>query len=364
MFKWLVILLLVPSAAQASIGKVAVAEGSGIIKRDSVDIIGTQGADLVMLDTIKTANGLMQLEFVDDTRVDVTAHSRMVIDEFVYDPDAGNGALGMRATLGAVRYASGSIAKNNRRNVNISTPSATIGVRGTDFMMIVDELGGSMITLLPSCNSQGMCVVGEISVETDEGMVIMNQAFQTTLTSTRNSMPAKPRILELPENMLTSMLIVRKTSPYDEQAQKAFPVTDILDIDFLAFDELDRDPLIESIKNIWVTDLDNDGYLNEMFVDELSNLMKKIIADLLSELDAQNAAFFEQKIRGIDPVTGIFYDEEPPNNILKRNENTHVIDLTLSQSHGYTLDIIQNSFSIYGYRIGVGSNKIYINQQE
>ena len=52
-----------------------------------------------------------------------------------------------------MRYASGQIAKKYKQNVKIRTPSATIGVRGTDFMMTVDEFGGSMITLLPSCNT-------------------------------------------------------------------------------------------------------------------------------------------------------------------------------------------------------------------
>lgn len=364
MFKYLIPLLLIANTSFASIGKISVFEGSGIIKRESTEITGATGVDLEMQDTVKTAKGMMQLEFIDDTRVDVTAHSRMVIDEFVYDPGSSTGALSMRATLGAVRYASGSIAKNNARNVNIRTPSATIGVRGTDFMMIVDEIGGSMITLLPSCNDQGLCVVGEITVETDEGMVVMNQAFQTTIASTRYTAPARPVILELPENMLTSMLIVRKTSPYEEAAQNAVPITDILDIDFLAFDELDRDPLVEGIKSIWVTDLDTTDYFSEVFVDELNNLMKQLMAEFMDELDAQNAAFFEQKFLGLDPETGIFYDEEPPNNIFKRKENDHVVDLTLSQSYGYTIDLIQNGFSIFGYKLGVGNNTIYINQQE
>ena len=49
----------------------------------------------------------------------------------------------MKASLGTVRYASGQIAKRYKQNVKISTPSATIGVRGTDFIMTVDEFGGS-----------------------------------------------------------------------------------------------------------------------------------------------------------------------------------------------------------------------------
>ena len=364
MLRYIIPLLLIANTAAASIGEVVVFEGSGIIKRESNEITGAEGVGLEMQDTVKTAKGMMQLEFVDDTRVDVTAHSRMVIDEFVYDPGAGTGALSMRATLGAVRYASGAIAKNNRRNVSIKTPSATIGVRGTDFMMIVDEIGGSMVTLLPSCNDQGMCVVGEISVETDEGIVIMNQAFETTVVSHSGQLPRKPVILELPENMLTSMLIVRKTSPYDEAAEKAFPMIDILNIDFLAFDELDRDPLVEGIKNIWVTDLDDTSYLNEMFVDQLSNQMKQLMVSLMSELDLQNAEMLRVRQEGLDPETGIYYERDPPLQTVIRTENNHVINLTLSENHGYNIDIVQNGASVFGFRLGDGSNSIYINQQE
>jgi hypothetical protein len=364
MLKYIIPLLLISNVAYASIGEIATINGSGIVKRESDEIVGEQGVGLEMQDTIATANGRMQLEFEDDTRVDVTEHSRMVIDEFVYDPSSGNGALSMRATLGAVRYASGAIAKNSRQNVNIRTPSATIGVRGTDFMMIVDEIGGSMITLLPSCNTAGMCVVGEITVETDEGMVIMNQAFQTTVVSHSGMLPKPPVILELPENMLRSMLIVRRVTPYDEAAENAAPAVDLLDIDFLAFDELDKDPLVEGIKSIWVTDLDTNTYLNEVFVDAIDNQMKQLMAIFMDELDAQNTAFFEEKFLGLDPETGIFYDESPPNYIFRRSENSNMIDLILSQSYGYTLGVVQNGFNIHGYRIGVGNNTISINQQE
>ena len=92
------------------------------------------------------------------TRVDVTEHSKLVIDEFVYDPNKKTGKLSLKASLGTVRYASGQIAKNNPTSIKITTPTATIGVRGTDFSMTVDELGSSTIILLPSCDINGNCL--------------------------------------------------------------------------------------------------------------------------------------------------------------------------------------------------------------
>lgn len=359
MFKYIIAMLLVANTAWASIGEITAATGPGTIKREEDRFDGAVGTGLEMNDAITTQNGAWQLEFLDNTRVDVTEHSRMVIDEFIYDPASGTGALNMRATLGAVRYASGQIAKNSRQRVNIGTPTATISVRGTDFFMIIDEIGGSMITLLPSCDTTGACVVGEISVESDAGMVIMNQAFQTTVVSSRYTAPAKPVILELPETMLRGMLIVRNKAPYDEELERQYPVTNLLDIDFLKFDELDRDPLVEGIKNMWVTDLDNTYYLNSAFYDAMERAMAQIMAQWLDELGIQNEEMFATKFLGLDPETNIFYDEDSPNNIVQRREgDDHFFRLRLHEDYGYTINMVQEGFSTFGYRVGVGGGNV------
>ena len=365
MWKYAVLICLIANSAWASVGEITAATGPGTIKREENRFDGAVGTGLEMNDAITTTNGAWQLEFVDDTRVDVTEHSRMVIDEFIYDPNSGTGSLNMRATLGAVRYASGQIAKNSRQRVSIGTPTAKITVRGTDFVMIVDELGGSMITLLPSCDISGACVTGEIAVESDAGMVIMNQAFQTTVVANKFTPPAKPLILDLPENMLRSMLIVRRKQPYDEALEKQYPVTNLLDIDFLAFDELERDPLVESIRSIWITDLDTNTYLDETWVDEMERQMQQIMSQWLDELSTQTEELLQVKQTGLDPETNIFYDETTTQYIVSRKHNDdHYFRLTLQQGHGYTIDMIQEGFSAFGYRVGVGGgNSISITQQ-
>ena len=364
MWKYIVAMLLVANTAWANVGEITAATGPGQIKREEDRFDGAVGTGLEMQDTITTQNGAWQLQFVDDTRVDVTEHSRMVIDEFVYDPASGNGALSMRATLGAVRYASGQIAHNNRRAVNIATPTATIGVRGTDFFMIVDEIGGSMITLLPSCDTSGACVTGEISVESDAGMVIMNQAFQTTVVPSRFTAPAPPVILELPADQLRAMLIVRRKQPYQEELERQYPVTNLLDIDFLKFDELDRDPLVEGIKNMWATELDNVSYLDSALYDEMERAMKELMAQWMDELAASTEEMLAIRQTGLDPDTGIFYDEVAPNNIVQRKQgDDHFFRLRLHEDYGYTVNMIQEGFSAYGYRVGVGGgNAINIKQ--
>ena len=170
----------------------------------------------------------------------------------------------MKASLGTVRYASGQIAKRYKQNVKISTPSATIGVRGTDFIMTVDEFGGSMITLLPSCDVSGFCYVGEITVETDAGFVIMNLAFQATSTTQfwKNLLPI---VIDVTEDQINNSLIPRKKKPIweaeEEERIRRRKLADFLDIDFLEFSGLDVDILGESTETLWVTALDETDYM-------------------------------------------------------------------------------------------------------
>ena len=211
-------------AASANIGTVTTLDGSGVIKRDS-DVVGDSvGVEIQQMDVAETTKGRMQIDFVDETRLDVIDNSRVVIDEFVYDPNTGKGSLDIRASLGAVRYASGQIAKNSRQKVRLRTPTATISVRGTDFNMLVNEIGESYVTLLPSCQYDGNgreleCVTGEISVENDAGIVILNQAFQMTRVTSLSSPPSKPIVVDLTEPQITGMLIVRRTDPIEQAEQ-------------------------------------------------------------------------------------------------------------------------------------------------
>ena len=92
----------------ASIGEVTLHEGNGVIDRKDGEqgIVVQKDLDVFSYDTVKTGNGKVGIEFIDDTRVDVTQHSKLIIDEFVYDPNSKTGKLSLKASLGTVRYAS------------------------------------------------------------------------------------------------------------------------------------------------------------------------------------------------------------------------------------------------------------------
>ena len=359
------IFLLLPTIALANVdaGAIGKIRGSGVLERNNEVIDGDTGVGVMSMDTAVTARGQMQIDFIDETRVDITEHSRLLIDEFVYDPANGKAAQGLRATIGTVRYASGQIAKNFKQNVKIRTPSATIGVRGTDFVMVVDEVGGSMITLLPSCDEEGMCYTGEIEVETDAGFVIMNQAFQTTITSISSQAPSKPLVLDLDEKMISQLLILRKKKPYDEEEDQIRlerrKMFDFLGLDFLEFDALDVDALTDSIEGIWKTQLDETDYmLADVLYDMLDQLNAALMEIFKDELLKQNQAFFTVKKEGLDLKSGIFYELQDDTHIVRRQDNAgdNFFQLRLSTLYGYVLDLQQQDWTFYEYNVGVGNN--------
>jgi hypothetical protein len=358
--------------AEPEIGFVTELDGIGQIKRENETVGNSTGTSIQQMDEASTEKGKMRIDFVDDTRLDVVDHSKIVIDEFVYDPATGKGSLDIRASLGAVRYASGQIAKTSRQKVRLRTPTATISVRGTDFSMVVNEIGESYVTLLPSCDTDGNCLTGEIKVENDGGYVIMNQAFQMTRVESYDQRPTKPVVVDLTEPQITGMLIFRRVDPIDEMNMKmlmeARREAGILEYDFLEFDDLEEDALVDSIKDIWVTEIDRgaDYYLREQLLNMIDELNKALLKALQDELSVQNEEFFADRKLGYDEDTGIFIDFEDPMWHIRRQDISisNTLDLYLNGNYGYKINIEQGDEAVYDYMLGVGNNNISIKQRQ
>ena len=181
----------------AAAGKITEVTGPTQVTRNQDKIEGKVDVGIEMDDTIETLKGRAGITFEDGTRVQCTEFSKLVIDTFVYDPSSGKGKIGLKASLGTVRYASGLIAKNSRDEVKIKTPTASVAVRGTDFSLTVDEMGRSLIILLPSLAQFGPSVVGSIEVSNGLGTVVMTKAYQATMVASSNAVPSAPVLLNL-----------------------------------------------------------------------------------------------------------------------------------------------------------------------
>ena len=178
------------------------------IVRNNDKLKAEKGTGIEMNDTIHTDKSVVGITFDDETKVKVTENSKLVIDDFVYEPKKGAGKLGLKVALGTVRYASGVIAHKNPNAVDIKTPTSTIAVRGTDFLMSVDEIGRSLVILLPQCDAMGICVTGMIDVMTPVGTVTLNQPNQATMVNSGYDPPTPPVILDMEGRQLNNTLQV------------------------------------------------------------------------------------------------------------------------------------------------------------
>ena len=205
-----------------AVGKLTEVTGPTQVSRASTKLDGKVDVGIEIDDTIETLKSRVSITFEDGTRVQCTEFSKLVIDTFVYDPSSGKGKLAMKATMGTVRYASGLIAKNNKEEVKVKTPTASISVRGTDFSMTVDELGRSLVILLPSQPQFGPSVVGQITVSNGLGTVVLTKAYQATFIASSSVVPSSPVLLNFDdESKVNNMLLIDTPKNVTQAAKEA-----------------------------------------------------------------------------------------------------------------------------------------------
>ncbi len=101
--------------------------------------------------------GALHVLFLDGTDLRLGSASRVVLDRFVYDPSSRRGQMLVHMVRGAFRVVSGHMQKSGYKFV---TPTATMGIRGTDFGVVVTEDGGTTVSVLE----------GEVEISVNDGV--------------------------------------------------------------------------------------------------------------------------------------------------------------------------------------------------
>lgn len=341
----------------APIGKVTEQTGPTEIVRNKKSNPSSVNTPLEANDTVITAAAKAQLTFEDNTNVKITEQSKLVIDDFVYDPNKGAGKLAMKVALGTARYASGQIAKNNPQSVNVQTPTAKIAVRGTDFSMTVDELGRSLIMLLPSCDDKG-CVTGAISVSNDAGTIEMDIAYQTTYVSSLTQPPTSPVIVNIDPNNINNLLIIAppvKDVDNEIHTKEAKTALDInfLNKDFLKYNELDKNEL-DKVKALDVNLLDGAVLVNML---DLAN--QQLFASF------ESLAALNQLLPNYAPeLTGIrhfFNDDESKVSLIRNPRHTAIVTVGVEQDAVVTIN--QDGLSVFQKVNNGGTTNITVIQR-
>lgn len=135
--------LLMPSALMAAeqkpiIGYVMKVQGEAFVQENGQLQPAVVGTPLRRGDLLKTGpTGSMGVTLEDSTVMSVGPESELTIDAYAFEPSEDALQLSARITRGTLNYISGIIAKLKPEAVQINTPTGTIGVRGTRFMVKV-----------------------------------------------------------------------------------------------------------------------------------------------------------------------------------------------------------------------------------
>jgi len=285
--------LLVGVAYASSIGGVIESTGVNSLERSSSDIAAQVGTEIQLNDTAKTAKGRMLIKFADEAELSLIEHSVVYIDKVYYDPDPSKSKMVMKMAMGTARFASGRLGMVNKKNIEISTPTATIAVRGTDFTTTTDELGRSLVILLPDEYGNPS---GEIVVSNEAGEITLSEAYAATMVSSISTAPTRTVVIEgITPTVIDNMFIVNPPKEVRQVMEEQLQELDSddygsLDADYLAFDELEKDIDDYASEDVDVTSrLDYNALDSELLVD-LLDIVEELVRTLEALEDVQQNA--------------------------------------------------------------------------
>lgn len=173
--------------AESPIGTIQVAKGTVTLKHTDGTITQAAVGDPVFSgdEVVSGPGAQVGITFLDGSEFALGADGRMVLDEMIYDPNAGEGSAQVSLLSGTFSFVSGQIAKMGPDQMAVQTPVATIGIRGTSGSISLD--GGDealfKVVLIPDPSG----TVGEIQVTTPSGQTFsLNQPMNAlAFTSTQ-----------------------------------------------------------------------------------------------------------------------------------------------------------------------------------
>ncbi|MGC2461272.1 MAG: FecR family protein [Steroidobacteraceae bacterium] len=100
--------------------------------------IGTETAVVGTLvhknDELRTgAKSRLEVTFRDQTKFTLGENAKVVVDRYVFNPEASTGELALKTGVAAFRLATGKLSEMRNKNITVSAPVAAMAVRGTDF---------------------------------------------------------------------------------------------------------------------------------------------------------------------------------------------------------------------------------------
>jgi hypothetical protein len=181
-------------ATAAPIGKIDRAAGAVTVTHaDGTKTQAKPGDPIYQGDIVVTQKGgSIGVLFNDKTTFSLGENARMALDQMVFNPDSGQGKLGISVLQGAFLFVSGEIAKGSPEGMQIKTPVATIGIRGTaGGSHVGGEGSGTSYSLVRDVNGN----LGQITITTGSGSQSLTQENQATTVTSFFIAPSAPTTL-------------------------------------------------------------------------------------------------------------------------------------------------------------------------
>jgi hypothetical protein len=126
--------------AAEAIGQIKTLAGEVYILRDNARTPAQAGELLEKVDTVMTgADGRVGITFIDNSRFSLGPNSRIMLEKFVFNPTTQEGEFHTKVERGTLAVISGHIAHTSPDAMKVKTPTSILGVRGTHFLVKVDE---------------------------------------------------------------------------------------------------------------------------------------------------------------------------------------------------------------------------------
>jgi hypothetical protein len=140
--RWLGALVLAAACggAAADIGQIKLVSGQVTVERQGQVLPAEVGLRLEAADVVKTgSDGAVGITMRDNARLSAGPNSVLALETFDFDPTTSAGRFDARLARGTLAVSSGRIAKQSPQAMTVRTPTAVLGVRGTEFVVSVDE---------------------------------------------------------------------------------------------------------------------------------------------------------------------------------------------------------------------------------
>ena len=122
-------------------GRVKTSRGEAVIERAGQKLPAAVGVQVFEKDKLRTgADGALGVTLQDNTLLSAGPNSLIALERFNFDNTTHDGKLSVGVRKGTLSVATGKIAKRAPESVDFHTPTAVLGVRGTEF--VVEVIGG------------------------------------------------------------------------------------------------------------------------------------------------------------------------------------------------------------------------------